>query len=215
MIRLPLRTCAALLVGLSLALPVTPAIAQVIINEIDYDQPGIDNEEFVELKNKGLNDVNLDVYTIELINGTGGTVYATIDLPNVTLPAGDYYVLCVSTVGVPNCDLDVSPDSQLIQNGAPDGMVLKQAGSVIDAVSYEGDTANATEGTAVAVMDDGLSMLQGISRYPDGVDTHVNSADLSLRCATPGAPNSPLSSGCGQTVTVRPVTWQSVKVLFR
>jgi hypothetical protein len=209
------RHCAAFLVGLSLALPVTPATAQVVINEIDYDQPGIDTEEFIELMNTGLTAVNLDAYTIDLINGSGGTVYSTIDLPSISLAPGDYYVVCTSMTNVDNCDLDVTPDSQLIQNGAPDGMVLRLAGAAIDAVSYEGDTASATEGSGLLLMDDGVSVLQGISRYPDGEDTNSNGADLSIRCATPGAPNTPLSSSCDQAVAVQQTTWQSVKTLFR
>ena len=36
----------------------------------------------------------------------------------------------------------------------------------------------------------------GISRFPDGVDTDQNNVDLSFRCITPGSPNSAASSSC-------------------
>src|SRR4029079_11644454 len=42
-----------------LALSARAASAQVVINEIDYDQPGTDTAEFVELKNVGTISVNL------------------------------------------------------------------------------------------------------------------------------------------------------------
>jgi hypothetical protein len=205
----------ALLAASSSFLLVTTAVAQVVINEIDVDQPSTDAAEFIELKNTGTTSVNLDAYTIELINGSGGAIYTTIDLPDVILPAGDYYVICANAGTVINCDLDVSPDTNLIQNGAPDGLVLKLSGSVIDAVSYEGDTAGATEGSGIGLMDDGLSAEQGLSRFPDGVDTNVNNVDLSVRCVTPGAANTALSGGCDQPVAVQPATWQAVKVLYR
>ena len=40
----------------------------------------------------------------------------------------------------PNCNLDVAPDTNLIQNGSPDAVSLWMNGSVMDAVSYEGNT---------------------------------------------------------------------------
>ena len=43
--------------------------AAVVINEIDYDQPGTDRAEFIELFNAGSSAISLDNYTIDLING--------------------------------------------------------------------------------------------------------------------------------------------------
>jgi len=48
----------------------------------------------------------------------------TIPLPNIILEAGDYYVICGNSLNVKNCDLDVSPDSNVIQNGSPDAIAL-------------------------------------------------------------------------------------------
>ena len=36
-----------------------PASAQLVINEIDYDQPSTDTAEFIEIKNTGATSVNL------------------------------------------------------------------------------------------------------------------------------------------------------------
>jgi len=166
-------------------------LAQLVINEIDYDQPGGDMAEFVEIKNVGPNGEGLAGITLELINGTGGgaTVYDSIDLPNVLLPAGEYLVVCGDSTLVSNCDLDVTPDNNLIQNGAPDAVALVQAGVIVDTVSYEGDTAAPyTEGSGVGLNDDASDSV-GIARCPDGTDTNVNNLDFITAGITPGEPN--------------------------
>ena len=57
------------IVLLMLPLLADAAGAQVVINEIDYDQVGTDIAEFIELKNTGFTPVNLDTFSIRLING--------------------------------------------------------------------------------------------------------------------------------------------------
>src|SRR5262245_50902107 len=165
------------------------AAAQVVINEVDYDQPGTDTAEFVELMNVGGFAVILDNYVLELVNGNSGgaVVYQSIPLSGVLLE-GDTFVVCASPL-VPNCDLDVLPDSNLIQNGGPDAIGLRNNGVLEDAVSYEGDSgAPYTEGTGVSVLgaDDNITPEVGIARTPDGQDSGVNSADFTLRAITPG-----------------------------
>lgn len=169
----------------------------LVINEIDYDQPSTDNAEFIELKNIGSSSINLDPFDVLIINGSGGsaTIARTIDLPNVNLAAGDYYVISANAANVPNTDLDVSPDTNLIQNGNaagndPDAVALVQGSIVIDTVSYEGDTgAPYTEGTGVGLEDDGNVANRGISRVPDGTDTNNNNTDFTFQGITPGLAN--------------------------
>ena len=117
---------------LTALLVVPPAHAQLIINEIDYDQPGTDAMEFVELKSVSAANINLDSYTLELVNRTGGgvVVYATVDLPNVNLASGSYYVICANATTVTNCDVDSSPDIDFIQTGAPDAVGLRLFGTL-------------------------------------------------------------------------------------
>ncbi len=186
----------------------TPEVI-LVINEIDYDQPDTDAAEFVEIKNAGAASVNLDDYSLELVNGTGGgaSVYVTIDLPAATLAAGEYYVVCADAANVPNCNLDSTPDTNFIQNGAPDAVALKLAADIVDTVSYEGDTgAPYTEGSGAGLEDPGLTGndFLGISRFPDGVDSDQNNVDLSLRCITPGAENSSENSACSDPNTGEP-----------
>ena len=167
---------------------------QLVINEIDYDQPSTDTAEFVEIRNNGSTAVSLSGWTLELVNGTGGgaAVYNTINLPDFSLPAGSYFVVCANAATVANCDLDSSPNTDFIQNGAPDAVGLRFNGALIDAVSYEGNTgAPYTEGSGVGLEDPGVTGSDnlGISRCPDGVDTNQNNVDLSTRPITPGAAN--------------------------
>ena len=177
-----------------------PAVDPIlVINEIDYDQPNTDTAEFVEIKNVGTVSADLSEFTLELVNGTGGgaSVYQSFALPAVTLAVGDYFVVCGDAATVENCDLDVSPDSNLVQNGAPDGAGLLYNGVLVDAVSYEGDTGVPyTEGSGAGLEDNPGVENAGISRFPDGADTDQNNVDFSLRCSTPGEANVATSSDC-------------------
>lgn len=168
----------------------TAASTSLVINEVDYDQPGTDAAEFLELLNVSGSSVNLDAYRVELVNGSGGAVYQTFDLPNVELAAGDYFVACANPATTANCDFDASTtDTNLIQNGAPDGLRLMLDTTVVDALSYEGDTAGATEGSGAGLEDTAVGG-DSISRCPDGLDADVNNADFVLVALSPGAANS-------------------------
>ncbi|MBL1130020.1 MAG: ExeM/NucH family extracellular endonuclease [Chloroflexi bacterium] len=171
---------------------VTPPTPQLVINEIDYDQPSTDTAEFIEVKNNSPFAVSLDGWTLELVNGNAGgaVIYQTINLPAVNLAAGAYFVVCGDAANVPNCDLDVTPDSNLIQNGAPDAVGLRLNGDLMDTVSYEGDTgAPYAEGSGVGLEDAG-SGAQSISRCPDGIDTDQNNIDFAVTSLSPGAANA-------------------------
>ncbi len=180
------------------------ALPSVVINEIDYDQPGTDGAEFIELRNNGAAAVDLDPFALQLVNGSGGgaAVYATIDLPAASLAPGEFFVVCGNASTTANCDLDVSPDSNLIQNGAPDAVALIAGGSILDVVSYEGDVPGFVEGSGIGLEDDGsggvggINENLGISRTPDGFDSDQNATDFSPRCITPGTANSAASDNC-------------------
>ena len=202
----PVRAIAAALTTVMVAalaalIPAGPASAQsttLVINEIDYDQPGTDTAEFVEISNVSGQPIDLGTWELRLVNGTGGgaTVYNTVALPADTLGAGDHFVVCANAATVDNCDLDASPDTNFIQNGAPDAVALFDGPTLVDTVSYEGDTgAPFTEGSGAGVEDTPAPEL-GISRFPDGADTDRNNVDLSPRCITPGEPNTAEATLC-------------------
>jgi uncharacterized protein len=191
---------ARLIVLLTLAVVVSAVAASapqalsttVVVNEVDYDQASTDAAEFLELKNVSGLAINLDTYVVELVNGTGGgaTLYATFDLPNVSLPAGDYYVVCANAVNTANCDLDVAPDTNLIQNGEPDAIGLRNGAALVDALSYEGNSgAPYTEGSGAGLNDNPDAGTNGLSRCPDGADTDVNNDDFAYAPSTPGTAN--------------------------
>ncbi|NTV23678.1 MAG: hypothetical protein HGA85_04860, partial [Nanoarchaeota archaeon] len=161
----------------------------LVINEFDYDQPGMDYSEFIEIKNVGVGTVNLDNYEIRLINGASPmTPYTVINLPDADLAPDDYYVICTSSAMVVGCDLDINPDTNLMQNGDPDAIALYKLNTIIDVVSYGGDTPGYTEETG-AGDDSHLLTASGLSRYPDGQDTNNNAADFVASCITPGIEN--------------------------
>lgn len=168
------------------------ASTSLVINEVDYDQPGPDAAEFLELKNLSGSPVNLDAYRVELTNGaTAGSVYLTIDLPDATVAPGDYYVVCANPATTPNCDLDGGADTNLIQNGAPDGLRLMLGAATVDAVSYEGNTPGSTEGLGTGLEDTAAAgVVESISRCADGADTDSNNVDFALRTSSPRATNA-------------------------
>jgi len=190
-----------------------PAEPEIVINEIDYDQPGSDSAEFIELRNTGAVPVELGNYSLELVNGSGGgaAIYNTIALPTTTLAPGAYFVVCANAVTTANCNLDASPDTNFIQNGGPDAVALLLGTEIVDTVSYEGDTAPPyTEGSGSGLSDSSSGAFQGISRIPDGADTDVNNVDFSLRCITPGDANVADSANCPDPLAGPPVVINEV-----
>jgi len=182
------------------------SFTSLVINEIDYDQSGTDTAEFIELHNRGTTAVDLSAYVLELVNGTGGgaALYNSISLPVISLGVGGYFVVCANSSTVINCDLDASPDTNFIQNGAPDAVGLRMVtGALVDAVSYEGDSgAPYTEGSGVGLTDNPAIDFYGISRFPNGVDTNMNNVDFSGRCITPGFANTSSASNCPDPATI-------------
>ena len=101
--------------------------AQVVINEVDYDQIGTDNAEYLEVKNIGATAFPLQYLSVVMINGNnGGAVeYRTIESSSwPALEPGDYFVICGNQSITVNCDHAASPMTNLIQNGSPDAIAL-------------------------------------------------------------------------------------------
>src|SRR5919106_1232426 len=206
--------CLLLMAALAVVPGATSARAEsttLVVNEVDYDQPSFDTAEFLEIKNVSDAAIDLDGYSVEMVNGVNGGAsgYRTFALPDVSLAAGDYFVLCGNAANVPNCDLDVDPGQDLIQNGAPDAVAIRLGETLVDAVSYEGDTgAPYTEGSGDGLVD-APDPNESISRCADGVDTDQNNVDLISTTSTPGEANDcpepppppPPFGACGDPAT--------------
>ncbi len=182
------------LVVLAALLLAGPATADLIINELEYDEPGSDTTEFLELYNPGDTAVSLDGWTIEFFNGNAdGKLYQTVTLPtDDSVPPHGYYV--VGSELVPNVNF-IAWETNGIQNGGTqgDGIVLLNNAEVVEAFSYHATEPGYTGFTAVNGQAHGtfLPLLgdvrdridNSLQRIPDGgvwTETLNN---------TPGAPN--------------------------
>jgi uncharacterized protein len=187
-----LSAVAAILV---MAAPASAASTTLVINEVDYDQPSTDTAEFLEIKNVATSAINLDPYQLRFVNGANGLNYLTVNLPAVNLAGGDHYGVCANAATTANCDLDITPDTNLIQNGDPDGVVLETAAGAVDSLAYgPGPMTGVTE-TANATTDNSANAGQGLARVPDGCDTDNNAADFQRAAVTPGASNGGVACG--------------------
>lgn len=191
-------------------LPLFPIIAltqtpQLVINEVDYDQPSTDEAEFIEIKNIGVDPVQMQSISVDLINGASGgsAVYLTLEDPTwpVLLP-GEYFVICGNAGNTVNCDADVQPDANLVQNGSPDAIALRSGLNILDMLSYEGSVPGFTEVSGDSLVDPtsggvgGSNQYKSLSRIPDGADSNNNNADFQVACSTPGEANVQDTSNC-------------------
>ena len=186
--------------------------AALVINEIDYDQPGTDTAEFIELFNTGSTSVSLDSHYIDLINGNNSSSYRSIDLTGFTINANGYFVVCGDASQVPNCDYSFTTSSSWFQNGSPDAVALYLDTTIVDSLSYEGNQSPFTEGSALALEDNNIEILS-IIRLPDGFDSNDNASDFELGCITPGTANIAGTGDCS-TASVSAVPVPAAVWLF-
>jgi Lamin Tail Domain len=168
--------------------PPPPEGAKLVINEVDYDQVGADGEGFVEIANPGTTAADLTGVVLLFVDGADGAEYRREALTG-TLGAGEHLVVPVDA-----------------QNGAPDGLVLVSAsGSLVDALSYEGEITQAqiggavvslVEGTALPAAEADSNTTEGsLIRNPDGRDTDDAASDWAFTTTlTRGAANVPTSA---------------------
>jgi DNA/RNA endonuclease G (NUC1) len=140
------------------------AAAQVRINEIHYDNVGVDTGEAIEIEGPAGTDVT--AYSLVLYNGANGAVY------NEQIMIGTLPASCGSRgVFVVNYPQDG------LQNGAPDGIALVDMfGSVLDFVSYEGVVVP-TAGPAVGRVPTNI-VAEESGTTPVGTSLQRNSAGV-------------------------------------
>ena len=171
-----------------------PGTRSLVVNEVDYNQPGTDTLEFVEIRNAGEVAEDLSNKSIQILR-TSGAVNVTIALPQIELAPGGVFVLANALV-VPSIPAGVSSSvfaNGLLGNTAGVGVRLVELVNaqtlVLDTVTWEAVTP-ATEGPSAAPLDNPATARRGISRCPNSSDTQVNGVDFLYRLTTPGANNS-------------------------
>jgi hypothetical protein len=177
----------------------------IIFSEIDYDQPGTDSTEFLEMRI--ISTTTISNCEIRLINGANDTVYDTIDISGTW---GPNKYLTIGSTGVNNRDLTFgngSCASNCLQNGSPDGFALVDttgAGTVVWFYSYEGTITgydagdgNAVDSTELPVSDYNTSPNKSIINGPAaGVSDSTTTEN-----PTPGAANQK-TDGTPNAVTI-------------
>ncbi|MCK5633908.1 MAG: ExeM/NucH family extracellular endonuclease, partial [Anaerolineales bacterium] len=163
---------------------------------------------------------DLSGLVLVLFNGSDDASYQAFDLDGFSTDADGYFVLCGNAANVANCDLDVSPNTNLIQNGA-DAVAL----FVGDAVDFPNDTPVTTEKLVDAIVYDtsdsddvGLLVLLNAGqpqvdergggdgtghsnqRCPDGSGGTRNTNTFSQFGPTPGEENACFGE-CGNPAT--------------
>lgn len=183
--------CFAVLTACGFGISSAPAGAAPVISELFYDAVGSDaGLAFVELY--GVPGESLEGLVLEGINGGNGAAYASFALSGA-IPGDGVFVIGdddgSGSTAVPGADL-VGPVDY--QNG-PDSVVLRDSGSVIDAVGYGSFGATdvfAGEGGAAPDPAAGSS----IARINAVLDTDNNGVDFAvLAVPTPGSVPAPSS----------------------
>lgn len=163
--------------------PPPPTSAQLVLNEVDYDQVGADSGGFVEIYNAGASERDLTGAALVLVDGGTGAEYQRRALSG-TLAPGAYLVVALDP-----------------QNGAPDGVaLLSPGGALLDALSYEGaietavigeQTYSLVEGTVLpASVADSNTAAGSLARIPNGRDTNDAATDwVFTATVTEGAAN--------------------------
>lgn len=168
-----------------------PLPERLLISEVDYEQPGNDLADFVEVYNAAATPAVLDAVVVEFINGDPLEVYRSVPLDGV-LASGDRLVLGQAAIvnalpaGVRGVLI-----ADGIQNGAPDAIRLMTPRGPLDGLAYEGNLPGFGEGAGPIASDQGLDANGSLARCPDDADTNDNATDFILvPTPTPGAANA-------------------------
>lgn len=173
---------------------IVPALAPgaLVVNEVAYDQADAETREFVEIYNPHDEAVPLAPYRLELVNGSNGTIYSSVNLLDAgpDLPPRSHLVVGSEAIlaDLPEGPLRVRLPGA-IQNGEPDGLRLVdrsvEPAVFVDGLAYGGPMVGTGEGEpAVEPPVD-----ESLSRCRDGRDSGDNASDFRATPPSPGANN--------------------------
>jgi hypothetical protein len=178
----------------------------IIINEVDVDQTGTDDAEFIEIYDGGSGNTPLDELVVVLYNGNDDESYDAIELEGYETDANGYFV--IGSNNVPNADL-ISFTTNGLQQGAdavalykgiedtyPDGTLVTVNDSLIDALVYDTDDSDDADllqlllgGGQVNENEYDASETESMQRIPNGVGGRLNTSKYTTLPPTPGEPN--------------------------
>ncbi len=185
-----------------------PQLPGLVVNELDYAQNGPDTEEFVELKNRSGQPIDLGRHDLLLLDDKGNA-YSRMDLDPRLLPPNGYHVVCNLGSAMVNCDQYALLEKDGLRDrdaGQPlaavailrDPTTDPRDDILVDSVSYEGDVPGGpdtggtwVEGSGASVLDPAANPFVSIARLVDGIDTQSNKSDFKQGCSSPGYVNSP------------------------
>lgn len=137
-------------INLQIYTPPPTVLANAWINEIHYDNSGVDVDESIEVAVDRADTLTLSDITVTLYNGGDGAPYNTKTLDQFTQGAtvGDYTFFYYN----------YTANAQSIQNG-PDGIALDWKGNLIQFISY-GGSFNGVGGPANAVASTNINVIE-------------------------------------------------------
>ncbi|RLD12380.1 MAG: hypothetical protein DRI44_00750 [Chlamydiae bacterium] len=172
--------------------PPTPA---VWINEVAYNDPGVDDEEFIELC--GVAGTDITGWKVQLVNGFDGSNYYEWTVGNEIgnfvftneLGGFGFYVLASSSSGdVPNTDETMASD---MQNGEDDAVrITKPDGTQIHFFAYNSKSAIDYEyglPNDLTPLEDSTLASNSLCKVGTGVDEP--DFDWKIKLQTPGEIN--------------------------
>jgi len=188
----------------------------IVINEVDVDQSGVDNNEFIEIYDGGVGNTSLSGLVIVLYNGANDLSYDVIDLTGKSTDANGYFVIGSSTV--PNVDM-IEFTSYNLQNGSdavalynatvddfPNGTSVTST-NLIDALVY--DTNDSDDAGLLVLLNssepqvnegqNGSSSTHSMQRVLNGSGGQRNTSTYVAQAPTPGMENTPPA---GPTISV-------------
>lgn len=188
------------------------------IVEIDADQTGTDDMEFIELFTSSAN-ASLSGYIVVFYNGSDNESYRTVDLTGFNADANGYFILGSDLF--PGADITLGPDNT-IQNGA-DAIAIYAA----SAGDFPDDTPVTNVGLIDAVVygtsdSDDMELLTGLNQTTQwdenangmkDVESLQFDSNTNTFCAgtpTPRAANIDCSTACPLSVFVVSVTCDAV-----
>jgi len=188
----------------------------ISITEIDYDQPGGDTAEWIELHNGfGVEFQADDAFLVFYDADSTGTCleYCRVDLSSLWFIASNAYIV----IGNHPCAvLPLCTTTDAIQNGAPDAIAIEQGGNIILwSLEYEFDLVSSVC-SLTPVFPQHSSPLQTAAADSDSLAGSIHLCDgawIFTPTSTPCAMNACATSSVPEFIEHKP--WGQVKTLYK